>query len=267
VLNPVDVEFQSGSNRWNYFTMGGTNQEIGSIIAGTGHARTVIQSWDGPADANRTKTNDPATLLVNQSVNTTYGGRVRNAFSGNGVLALTLDSSNNSTLGISGATTYTGDTRVMGGTLRFDSTTRSPNYQIDSGAVLDFNVARGTRDMPVDMTFTGGGTLRKSGNGLLVWGQRAANFNLDAGSWIDIAGGTFVAGSWGNENWDSNLSSLNIASGATFRSVEAEVRIDALTGGGYLGRWLAQQRTSVARRSSVWPMVWALVDPEADATR
>ena len=55
-----------------------------------------------------------------------------------------------------------------------------------------------------------------------------------------MQGGTFTGGSNGNEVWKKNLSGLNVATGAIFDGVEADVRFDALTGtgriqGGYGG--------------------------------
>jgi autotransporter-associated beta strand protein len=41
-----------------------------------------------------------------------------------------------------------------------------------------------------------------------------------------------VAGNFNNEVWTSNLSDLTVASGATFDGVEANIRVDALNGGG-----------------------------------
>jgi autotransporter-associated beta strand protein len=85
-LNPIDVQFESGSSRWNYFTLRGTSQEIGNILAGNYNGRTVIQSFDGPADSSLTKSNDPAVLTVNQTVDQGYGGLVRNVYNGTGDL-------------------------------------------------------------------------------------------------------------------------------------------------------------------------------------
>ena len=141
------------------------------------------------------------------------------------------------TLTLTGANTYTGATTVNSGRLAFQSTNVSPAYSVASGATLEFDVASGSRDLPT-ATFSGAGTLVKSGTGTLVWGPGVATFSLGAGSLIDIQGGTFIGSSWSNENWTGNLSSMNIAAGATYNGNEADTRIDALTGAGtFMNGW------------------------------
>lgn len=44
--------------------------------------------------------------------------------------------------------------------------------------------------------------------------------------------GSLTGGSYANENWSANLADLNVASGAAFHGVEANVRVDALSGAG-----------------------------------
>ena len=94
---------------------------------------------------------------------------------------------------------------------------------------MEFN---GGISQTASATFTGTGTLRKTGAGELVWGGPAATFALGAGSLIDVQGGTLTGGSFGNEDWTNNLSGLNVSAGASFDGVEANVRVDALTGSG-----------------------------------
>lgn len=102
-----------------------------------------------------------------------------------------------------------------------------------SGGVLDLSVAADT-DSGAGSTFYGTGVLRKSGAGNLVWGAAPTTFALGSGSLIDVQGGTLTGGSYGNENWAGNLSDLNIAAGATFNTVEANVRVNRITGSGNL---------------------------------
>jgi filamentous hemagglutinin family protein len=142
------------------------------------------------------------------------------------------------TVTLSGANTYSGSTTISTGTLALQNTNSSPSYSIASGAVLEMNVASGTRSMPT-ATFTGAGTLRKTGAGQLQWGLSAATFALSSGALIDVQQGTFIGGSSANEVWLNNLADLNVASGATFNGVEANVRVDALTGGGAISSSLA----------------------------
>ncbi|CAN5406910.1 hypothetical protein BH09VER1_BH09VER1_09670 [soil metagenome] len=135
-------------------------------------------------------------------------------------------------LSITGSTNYTGATTVSAGTLRMTNATPSSAFAIAAGATLDFNITTGSGISSADTIFSGSGTLIKSGTGSIVWSTSAATFALAKGSLIDVQGGTFTGGSFGNEDWTANQSNLNVAAGATFNAVEANVRVDALTGSG-----------------------------------
>jgi fibronectin-binding autotransporter adhesin len=111
---------------------------------------------------------------------------------------------------------------------------RSASFDIASGAVLELNLASGTRDGAVNTQFTGHGTLRKTGAGEWVWTGSAATFAMGVGSLIDIQGGRFTGGSFGNEDWHLNKSQLRVASGATFAGNEANVRVDGIDGAGLI---------------------------------
>ena len=108
------------------------------------------------------------------------------------------------------------------------------NYNIASGATLSFNTPSAVTMTNPSTTFAGAGTIVKKGAGSIQWGAGAATFNLSTGSLIDVQGGTFVGSSSANEVWSSNNSSLNIASGATFRTIEGQIQVDALNGTGAL---------------------------------
>ena len=134
------------------------------------------------------------------------------------------------TLSITGPNAYTGATSIAAGTLALNGAYATPSFAIASGAVLDFNAATAL-NLPA-VTFSGTGTLRKTGSNELRWGSSTAVFALGSGSLIDVQGGTFIGGSNANENWTGNLADLNVASGAVFKGVEANVRVDVLTGTG-----------------------------------
>lgn len=144
-----------------------------------------------------------------------------------------LTKSGAGTLTLAAANTYTGTTSVNAGTLVQQSTTASGAHAIASGAVLELSTG-GTLGGPTT-SYTGTGALRKTGTGTINWPATAATFALGSGSLIDVQAGTFTAGSHGNENWSANLSDLNIEAGATFKTVEANVRVNRITGNGILG--------------------------------
>ena len=71
------------------------------------------------------------------------------------------------TLTLSGPASYTGATKISSGTLVVQNTSQSSSYLTEGGAVLECNVAIGSRDL-ISTIFTGRGTLRKTGVGTLV---------------------------------------------------------------------------------------------------
>lgn len=133
---------------------------------------------------------------------------------------------------LSGNNTYTGLTTISSGTVRVMGNIASSGFSIGSGAVLELNQTSGNREYDTAMTISGAGTLRKTGAGQTIWAASAGTFAMDSGSLIDVQEGTFVAGSWANENWTANKSDLHVAVGAAFYGAEANVRVDALTGSG-----------------------------------
>ncbi len=165
------------------------------------------------------------------TINSATTGTLSGAISGTG--GLTKTGAGQTTL--TGSNTYTGGTKVVAGTLQIGDGTNNSliapgTVDIASGATLDFKlnsaVTYGTSN-----TFTGTGTLKKSGSGALTWAGGAATFAMSGGL-IDVQGGTLVGGSNNNEIWKDNKASLNVATGATFSGVEANIMVDALTGGG-----------------------------------
>ena len=138
------------------------------------------------------------------------------------------------TLTLSGNNSYSGATTVNEGTLSIQSPLSSTSHVIAAGAVLDLSRASNI-DYPSGTTFSGAGTLRKTGAGEVIWGLSAVSFSLASGALIDVQAGTFVGGSYANENWSGNQSDLNVAAGSVFKTVEANVRLNRITGSGTLG--------------------------------
>lgn len=199
-------------------TLVGDNAYTGGTTVSNGILQIGNGGTSGSVMGNITNN---AALVFNRSDASTHAGVI----SGNGTLAklgagaLTLTANN----------TYTGATTVDVGTLRIEGTTASSGFAIASSAVLELIPVS---DYAASVTFSGSGTLRKSGTASARWAEAAATFALGSGSLIDVQTGTFVGGSNANDVWTNNKSDLNVADGAIFNGVEANVRVDALTGSG-----------------------------------
>ncbi|MGB2352056.1 MAG: autotransporter-associated beta strand repeat-containing protein, partial [Akkermansiaceae bacterium] len=103
---------------------------------------------------------------------------------------------------------------------------------IAAGAEVELNGAHTYFTTETSTRFEGAGTLSKTGAGTVQWAQGDATFAMDSGSLIDVREGTLLGGSYGDEVWTDNKSDLNVETGATFNGFEANIRVDALTGGG-----------------------------------
>ena len=145
--------------------------------------------------------------------------------------AASLTKSGSGTMVLSAANNYTGATTINDGTLKLQNTYASSGFSVASGAVLELNGGWNG----ATTTFSGTGTLRKTGAGNSLWVSGAATFALGSGSLIDVQEGTFTGGSSANEVWSANLSDLNVAGGAKFNTVEANVRVNKITGTGTIG--------------------------------
>lgn len=143
-----------------------------------------------------------------------------------------LTKAGNGTLTLSNAATYTGSTAVDAGTLVLQGSYASSAFSIATNAALEFNVAGGSRDYTTSTSFTGTGSIIKTGIGEARWGASVATFALSAGALIDVQAGIFGAGSYGNDVWTNNKSDLNVAASATFDSAAANTYFNALTGAG-----------------------------------
>ena len=174
--------------------------------------------------------------ITGTGFNLTVGGAGDTVISG-GIktgAAATLTKDGNGTLTLAGANTYTGATTISAGSLLLQGGVgyATSGFAIASNAVLELNTSATTGYSTA--TFSGAGTLRKSGTGTTNWTGPIATFALDSDSLIDVQGGIFTGGSNANDVWTSNKSDLNVAGGALFETVEANVRVDALSGSGVI---------------------------------
>lgn len=215
------------------------------------------------------------TLQLGDGVST---GRVFGAILNNGTLRLANPGDDTLAATITGAGTvvklgagtltapeilaqYTGATRAEAGTLLYPGNYKSSSHIIASTAVVELAVASGTRDYAAT-TFSGSGILRKTGPGTAVWGAAVATFALESNALIDVQGGTLTGGSNNNDIWANNKSDLRVAAGAVFAGVEANVRVDKISGAGiiqsgYNGSGYQQLTIGVAGGSSTFDGVIA----------
>ena len=152
-----------------------------------------------------------------------------------------LTKSGPGSLTLTATNTYNGGTRVNAGTLiesNNGNALSTGTVNIASGATLALNntSTKTAIYQAGTSTFTGTGTLQKTGAGTVLFGANGGDVNvsLSAGGLIDVEAGTLVGSNSYNGVYNNNQASLNIASGATFDGVEADVRVDALTGAGTL---------------------------------
>ena len=127
--------------------------------------------------------------------------------------------------------TITGPATVSAGTLTHRGLHASNSVAIAAGAVFEVEATAAAMNQ-VTTAFTGAGTLRKTGSNRVFWGTSIGTFGLSTGALIDVLGGTFTGGSNANEVWTNNRADLNVAAGAVFDGVEANVRVDGISGSG-----------------------------------
>ena len=166
----------------------------------------------------------------------TVGGTSAGTLTLSGVVsgAGTLTKTGSNTVAITANPTYTGATTISAGTLKLGVTGMSSvSYAIASGAVLEFSPGSSTTGA-ASTTITGTGTMRKTGAGALVHGSPMLTMNMGSGGLIDVVAGEFTGGNFGNEVWTGNLADLAITSGAIFDGIEANVRVNSVSGAGSL---------------------------------
>lgn len=146
----------------------------------------------------------------------------------------TLEKLGAGTLTFSADSPLDGGTTITEGRIVFQEEPSAGSIAIASGTTLEIFRTAGIA-YTGNVTISGDGTLAITGSGPRTrWAAGSATFELSADALIDIQGGNFDGGSNNNEIWTDNLSDLNVEAGALFRGVEANVRVDGLTGAGII---------------------------------
>lgn len=163
-----------------------------------------------------------------QGFDSTYAGVIANTTG-----ALTKTGAGKLTL--SGSNSYTGQTVVSQGTLTLVQNNAFNSFvTIASGATLEMNATAQLNNVATP-TFTGTGTLLKTGN--FQWyldagGSNQAYLNMSPGGLIHIAEGSIYQGGVVTRKVTTNQGSMQVATGAVFDLYSDHAQVDALTGGG-----------------------------------
>jgi fibronectin-binding autotransporter adhesin len=129
--NAVTISNSDGT--YSHFFLLGNNATISNLqSAGTTPASTGVANGNTAMKAPST-VNNPVTLTVNETANTSFGGTIADAlndgYDGGSVQPgpLTLDKTGSATLVLSGINSYSGGTEVDAGTLIFANATSIPS--------------------------------------------------------------------------------------------------------------------------------------------
>ena len=211
-LSGGSISGTGGDADWGGLYLRNTAVTIGGGVVSTIAADTAM--------------NAVTTFTVASGSQLNFSGPLHNSYGATGGISKDGDGP----MIISGPASFTGASTVLAGTLVYANAFAASAHTIASGAVLELNTA--SNRFSGTTSFSGVGTLRKTGAGTIEWGSGAVTFSLGAGALIDIQEGAFIGGSYGNEIWTTNLADLNVAAGAVFNGVEANVRVNRLTGTG-----------------------------------
>ena len=204
-------------------TLGGMNTYSGgtTVIAGT---------LAGTTDNLQMAITNNGNVRFDQSTYGIYSG----AMSGSG----SLEKAGTGTVELTYALDYSGSTTVNGGTLRMinsasgDGINPNANYTVNSGGTLEFNKTGGSN--PGTINLSGDGTFKSTGTGELVQTSAGSTVALGSGALFHVESGIYRFGANGLGSWSSNLSDLQIDSGATFDGAGTPTVVDSLNGAGTL---------------------------------
>ena len=166
----------------------------------------------------------------------TFSGVIGNSADGGSAFSITKEGAGTQTL--TGTNTYTGGTTVSAGTLQLVSSASGNairggghNYVVASGATLEFNRTAGT-DSISTFNLSGAGTFKTSGTAPMAQTSAGSTVAMGSGALFHVESGSYTFGAAGIGSWSSNLSDMQVDSGATFDGAATPTVIDALNGSG-----------------------------------
>lgn len=142
------------------------------------------------------------------------------------------------TLTLASTSNIAGGTVINGGRLVLENcTSGGPSFTVGTGTTLELAFLSGGGRNISNGTITGGGNLVKTGGSLASFGNNGQTqvLSLEASSLIDVQAGV-LRNEWGAANWSANLADLNVEGGAYFDIWDADVSVDAITGGGVINK-------------------------------
>jgi autotransporter-associated beta strand protein len=191
--------------------------------------------------SSRLKNSASAILIDTNSNNVTFASALGSTNSAG------LTKNGSGTLTLSGNNTYTGATTVSAGTLSMTGVSgyKTTALSVASGATLGITMTGNATSVgantagtwtafnSVSANITGAGVVALNGTNFISAGGSNGTMrtNLSAGGVLDVQSGSWAWG-YGRASAATNLGSLNVASGAEFRSSDTAIQFDALTGSG-----------------------------------
>jgi len=137
-----------------------------------------------------------------------------------------LNKSGGGTLTLAGANTYTGATTVTAGTLKVTNSSKTPSYNIASGATLELSATP-----TANVVFNGEGTLNVTGSVSLS--AISGTFSMGSDAYIDVkSGGGEIVSNGGNDPWTGSLADVNVD--GWLYLANNDLNADVLTGSGLL---------------------------------